>query len=228
MKRILIIASALAAFTALPAQAQDAISGSASQSINSANQISASGAIAAGGAGGQVVMPQPLARQTVVQEGTAELRTAPSLGGLALGGGHPCAYAPATFQVSVIGGGAGGGGMKVDSACMLLIMASAASDPKAYAAGSYMIAARDRDACVAMLQAGMVSDCVDKEGRSFVRPRAKAAAPVTNTRPKARTNVVKAGYSKCELGAGNTVTIRYMNGANKPLAKANCLRSLGF
>lgn len=119
-----------------------------------------------------------------------EVRTAPSLGGLALGGGHPCAYSPATFQVSVIGSGAGAGGMKVDSACMLMVM-GAAGDPKAYKAAQLMLAARDPDACAAMEAAGLV-DCTTKaEARAATR-RDWSKASVSSKTPS--------GWgAKCEL-----------------------------
>lgn len=99
----------------------------------------------------------------------AEVSSAPSLGGLALGGGHPCAFSPATAQISVIGGGAGIGGMKVDSACMLMVM-GATGDKAAYKAAQLVIAARDPAACLAMEQVGLVQGC-DK------RKRGTAAAP---------------------------------------------------
>lgn len=121
-----------------------------------------------------------------------EVATAPSLGGLALGGGHPCAYSPATFQVSVIGSGAGAGGMKVDSACMLMVM-GAAGDAKAYKAAQLMLAARDPDACVAMEAAGMV-DCTTKA-------EARAAARKDWSKPAtASSKSANPGWgAKCEL-----------------------------
>ena len=216
MKKLLIIASALVAFTSLPLAAQDSISGSASQANNTANQISASGAIASGGS---VVMPQPLARQTIVQDGTATLKTAPSLGSLALGGGHPCALAPMTAQVSIIGGGAGFGGMKIDDACMLLIMAASSGDAQAYQAATVLMAGRDSDTCRAMYTAGMVSDCVDKKGRSTVK-----AAPTVTSRNTATTSV---SYAKCEKN-GNKITFTRKAGTDSAVAKAQCLTSLGY
>ena len=167
MKHLLAIA-ALAAFTALPAQAQNAVSGSASQANNSANQVTASGAIAAGGSVTNNFPAQP-STQTIRQDGTATLKTAPALGSLALGGGHPCAMTPLSAQISVIGGGLGAGGMEVDEACMLMIMGASTGDAKMYNAGIYMIAARDAEACQAMYVAGLVNDCVDKKGRSRVK-----------------------------------------------------------
>ena len=180
MKRTLIIAAALTAFISQPLAAQDAISGSASQSVNSANQVSSSGAISTGNV---LNLPEQPSRTTVKQDGTATLKTAPSLGSLALGGSHPCAMAPVTGQISVIGGGLGYGGMEVDEACMLLIMAAAAGDAKAYAAATYMMAARDPEACEAMYKSGMIADCVDKKGRSRFASKATVSSNSGATRP---------------------------------------------
>jgi hypothetical protein len=111
----------------------------------------------------------------------AEVSSAPSLGGLALGGGHPCAYSPATAQVSIIGGGAGIGGMKVDSACMLMVM-GATGDKAAYKAAQLVIAGRDKGACRAMEQVGLVTGCDEPRrgggvlggGRDWSKPAATA------------------------------------------------------
>ena len=116
---LLIAGMIYAVFMALPALAQDAISGSASQANNTANQVSASGAISTGNV---LNLPAQPTQTTVRQDGTATLKTAPALGSLALGGGHPCAMTPLSAQISIIGGGLGAGGMEVDEACMLMIM----------------------------------------------------------------------------------------------------------
>jgi len=183
---LLIAGMIYAAFTALPAQAQDVTAGAASGSTatSSTEVQSASGAISSGNT---LVLPAQPSQTTVKQDGTATLKTAPSLGGLALGGGHPCAMAPMTAQISVIGGGLGYGGMEVDEACMLLIMAAAAQDAKAYNAATYMMAARDQEACAAMYQAGMVADCVDSKGRSRVKAAPTVSSNSGATRPVART-----------------------------------------
>jgi hypothetical protein len=111
----------------------------------------------------------------------AEVSSAPSLGGLSLGGGHPCAFSPATAQISVIGGGAGIGGMKVDSACMLMVM-GATGDKAAYKAAQLVIAGRDKGACRAMEQVGLVTGCDEPRrgggvlggGRDWSKPAATA------------------------------------------------------
>ena len=138
-----------------------------------------------------------------------EERQAPSLGGLALGGGHPCAYSPATAQISLIGGGAGIGGMKVDSACMLMVM-GAAGDTKAYKASQLMLAARDPAACEAMEQAGLLQ-CVTKEER-----RAAKASTVSSKSA--------AGWgAKCQLNGRQLVfqpTSKAARGAELQACKA--------
>lgn len=225
MKRIIIVGVALASFLALPALAQNAVSGSASNANNTANQVTASGAIAAGGS---VVnnFPDVPTTQTIRQDGTATLKTAPSLGGLAVGGGHPCAWTPGSGQISLIGGGLGGAGMTIDEACMLAVMGAATGSVQMHNAALYIIAARDPDACKAMYMAGLVTDCVDKEGRSRILPRNNAKAkPVTSTRPLARPDVP---WHECRKTGNNGVKIKYKHGVDKTAAKSRCLLTLGY
>ena len=68
------------------------------------------------------------------------MKTAPALGGLALGGGHPCALAPVTGQISIIGGGIGAGGMVVDDECMAMIKAATSGDNRYLTAANIMAA----------------------------------------------------------------------------------------
>jgi hypothetical protein len=135
-----------------------------------------------------------------------EVATAPSLGGLALGGGHPCAYSPATLQISVIGSGAGAGGMKIDSACMLMVM-GAAGDAKAYKAAQLMMAARDPAACAAMEQAGLL-DCVTREERRAAASAAKKDFSAKGATASSKNAGVNTGWgAKCEK-VGNTIKFR--------------------
>jgi hypothetical protein len=129
-----------------------------------------------------------------------EVATAPSLGGLALGGGHPCAYSPATAQVSLIGGGAGIGGMKVDSACMLMVM-GATGDKAAYKAAQLVIAGRDPAACAAMQEVGLVTGC--KEPRGGVLGGGKKDF---STKATAASSKSPAGWgAKCQLNGKKLV-----------------------
>lgn len=112
----------------------------------------------------------------------AEVATAPGLGGLALGGGHPCAYSKATAQVSIIGGGAGFGGMQVDSACMLMVMGAARQDERYYTAANLVIAGRDKAACRAMEEVGLVTGCAEPRrigGKDFSAKAATTASAKT-------------------------------------------------
>jgi hypothetical protein len=152
----------------------------------------------------------------------AEVSSAPSLGGLALGGGHPCAYSPATLQVSVIGSGAGVGGMKVDSACMLMVM-GAAGDKQAYKAAQLMLAARDPGACLAMEQMGMVQGC-DRRKRSGggAAVASAKAEPKKDWSKSSKSVAVVTGYgAKCEK-IGNTIKFRPTSAAARDSELANC------
>lgn len=209
MKKVLL--GAVLAVLAMPAFAENtnwghgAVSGSASSSeavsvVDTASQ-----------AGAQIITNGQLPGEQNTTYSQARIENAPSLGGLALGGGHPCAYSPTTAQVSIIGGGAGFGAMKVDSACMLMVM-GAAGDAKAYAAAQYMIAARDADACTAMQASGMISACV--------RPGAQPAATVS-TKSGGGTG------SKCQLSDGK-ILFRASAQSQRNAELEACKASLGF
>jgi hypothetical protein len=150
----------------------------------------------------------------------AEVSSAPSLGGLALGGGHPCAYSPATAQISIIGGGAGVGGMKVDSACMLMVM-GATGDKAAYKAAQLVIAGRDPAACRAMEQVGLVT-CPKKES-GILSPRkdfsAKGAA--------ASSKSVAGWGAKCEL-RGKKLTFQPTSKAARVAELSACKARYGL
>ena len=216
INQALIAAAALSVFTALPALAQTASTSSAAN--NTANQITSSGAIAQGGS---VVFPSQLASTTsqVENSGTATLKTAPSLGGLALGGGHPCAYASLTTQISIIGGGAGFGGMTVDSACMLMVQSLAAGDRAAYDAAIYMIAQRDPEACKAMRAVGRISassSCGEKQSTNTVSASSNSGA-------------ASLPYSKCTYDRStNRLVVRKKVGYSSAVARDACKASHGF
>jgi hypothetical protein len=148
-----------------------------------------------------------------------EVATAPSLGGLALGGGHPCAYSPSTAQVSIIGGGAGFGSSKVDSACMLMVM-GAAGDAKAYKASQLMLAARDPEACAAMEAAGMLECTTKAEARAAKRDFSKPAA--------SSKGAVAAGWgAKCEL-TGKKLAFRPTSAAARNVELSACKARYGL
>lgn len=177
-----------------------------SSNSQSASEASANVEVASGAAAGAAINnygQKPGSDNKTYQE----VATAPSLGGLALGGGHPCAYSPATAQISIVGGGAGIGGSKVDSACMLMVM-GAAGDTKAYRAAQLMLAARDPAACRAMEAAGMV-DCGDK------------AEPKTT---KAAKNV---DGGKCVL-TGRKLVFRVSSGGDRDAELSACKARYGL
>ncbi len=190
MKIVLTICASLALLYAGPilAQSSSSVAGSAA---NSEVDVT-TGAIA----GSQINnYGQKAGKDNTVY---AEVSSAPSLGGLALGGGHPCAYSPATAQVSLIGGGAGIGGMKVDSACMLMVM-GATGDKAAYKAAQLVIAGRDKAACRAMEKVGLVTGCDEPRrggGGGGIRDWSKPAA----TAETASSKGTSPGWgAKCQL-----------------------------
>ena len=173
MKRILLAAAVMLA--PLAAHAQDANAGAASNAQVAANQQT----LSAAKTGDYTVNNYGGGTLTTRQSGTATARieSAPALGSLALGGGHPCAYAPVSIQASIIGGAAGVGGMQVDDVCMLFLL-GAQGNTQAQRAAVILMAGGDMDTCRAMEQAGMGVQCLTrKEARA-----AKAKAPVTSTR----------------------------------------------
>ena len=201
------------------------VSASASQAQQTA--ASASAAVqtfegtAQAAAGNSLTFNQP-STVTTRQSGTAraEVENVPALGGLALGGGHPCAWSPATGQIVLLGGGIGAGGMTIDSACLLLIQAAAFGDQRAYKAAQYMIAARDEDACQAMQAMGMVKCGSDEPTFS-----SKSATPAT--RPQARPG---ANFTRCEMDGGKVMLRHRANSSavQKAVNKAECLAQLGY
>jgi hypothetical protein len=208
MKRFLLATAMIG--LALPAFAEKPQGTSFSQSNSEAVSV----VDTASQAGAQIITNGQLPGEENTTYSQARIENAPSLGGLALGGGHPCAYSPSTAQISVIGGGAGFGAMKVDSACMLMVM-GAAGDSRAYQASTYMIAARDPDACVAMRAAGMVADCVEKG--SILRPAPRPASSFSAS-TKSDVKASNCRYDKTT----NTVTVK------KGVDRQACLTALGF
>jgi hypothetical protein len=150
----------------------------------------------------------------------AEISSAPSLGGLALGGGHPCAFSPATAQVSIIGGGVGLGGMKVDSACMLMVM-GATGDKAAYKAAQLVIAGRDPAACAAMQTVGLVTGCPERGGR-LTGSRPDRSKPSDSADAGTNTGT----GAKCQL-AGKVLTFRPTSAAARVAELAACRAKFG-
>jgi hypothetical protein len=83
--------------------------------------------------------------------------------------GHPCAWAPVSIGVSVVGFGGAFGGQRIDDACLLAQMGV----PQA---AVLMIAERNPSACRALMAVGRVRSCGGQ------RTQTVAAAPVYRTK----------------------------------------------
>lgn len=166
MKKSL-IALAVVALTAAPAVAQDAYGTGVGQSASQSEALSQSGAQS------NITFNTP-SRQVTEYSGTYEVRNAPGgIVGPGFSSGHPCAWAPVSGGITIIGGGIGAGGQRVDNACLLAQMGQ-------NRAAVIMIAQRDRSACLALRAAGAIDprscggDTVTNGG-----------APATSARPPA-------------------------------------------
>jgi hypothetical protein len=157
----------------------------------------------------------------------AEVSSAPSLGGLALGGGHPCAYSPATAQVSLIGGGAGIGGMKVDSACMLMVM-GATGDKAAYKAAQLVIAGRDKSACRAMETVGLVTGCDEpRRGGGVLGGGRDWSKPAATTETASSKGTSPGWGAKCQL-TGKTLAFQPTSAAARNAELQACKARYGL
>lgn len=230
MKKLILTATAVFTLASAPVLAQS--SNSSAQSSSSASQsFQGQSTAIAGSSGNQVIIDQSTpANRTVTtrQSGssTTRVESAPSLGGLAVGGGHPCAYSPATGQFSVIGGGAGFGGMQIDEACMLAVMAAASGSSAMQQAALAIIGGRDPAACKAMYQQGLVADCLDRKGNSTVK-----AAPVAASSRNTAAPTAPKLYTSCRYDqAKNQIMIKYtaQGRKDKTSAAIACQRSLGM
>lgn len=154
----------------------------------------------------------------VTIEGTTMPGVAPSTGAPSMSSGHPCAYTEFSFSLSIIGGGASAGGQTIDDACMLGQMGY--TNPAVL-----MIAARNPDACRALLQTGHVSSCTIN-GRVETRAGVMAPAP-TQERFAARG---RSYLQDCTLN-GNQPIVTVKRGANEAQQKAavaECMAQLGY
>ena len=199
MLALVLIISVVAVFT-LPAHAQTAtgvsgaVAGSASKSASLA--ASSGNQITYNSNGGQVEY-----------SGSYRLENVPGVTPPGFSSGHPCAYAPVSFGVGIVGGGASAGGQRIDNACLLAQMGYTRE-------AMAMIAARDPAAMAALEATGQV------QGPS-TRPASSASSKST---PKA-----VALLSKCEK-TGNKITVAYTAAGrkNKATAIAQCKQRLGY
>ncbi len=82
--------------------------------------------------------------------GTQTIRSAPQVVAPSMSSGHPCAYAPVSVGVSVVGFGGAFGGQRIDDACLLAQM-------QVRNAAVAMIAARNPAACRALEVTGNIA-----------------------------------------------------------------------
>lgn len=153
-------------------------------SVNSASQaVAASQAKSASIAqGGSVTFNTP-ASQRIQNSGTTTIRSAPQVVAPSMSSGHPCAWAPLSVGLSVVGFGGALGGQRIDDACLLGQM-------QYREAAVIMIAQRNRAACRALEAAGNINpgSC----GGSY-----RAAAPVYRAAPARRAAVASNGGGNC-------------------------------
>lgn len=172
--------------------AQTVSSGAASQSGSSATSYN-----------GGLVQNNHAAREQTI-------RSAPGVVAPGMSSGHPCAYAPASVGLSIIGGGVSAGGQTVDDACLLAQMGETN-------AALGMIAARNESACKQLRRAGRIgadSLCSAEEKRNAARnktaPTRTGSSPVT-----------------CERGIRNgkqVIVARYQPGQMTPEQAAEACR----
>jgi hypothetical protein len=180
MYKIVAIASiAIALGGALPAYAEapflESSSGASANALGAAQ--SAAGAVSSsnGGAGGAVIFNNPgNSRQEIVTSGTQTIRSAPQVVAPSMSSGHPCAWAPVSIGVSVVGFGGAFGGQRIDDACLLAQMGV----PQA---AVLMIAARNPSACRALMAVGRVASCGGQRAASAAAPAPRYYTKKTTT-----------------------------------------------
>lgn len=141
-----LVASTAIASAESPNYLAQASANSASQAV--ANSQSAAGAIAQGG---NVTFTQPASsRIHQTNSGTTTIRSAPQVAAPSMSSGHPCAWAPLSVGISVVGFGGALGGQRIDDACLLGQM-------QYRDAAIIMIAMRNPSACRALEAAGNIA-----------------------------------------------------------------------
>lgn len=171
----------------------------ASQAV--ANSNSSSGAIAQGG---NVTFNTP-ANQRITYGGTQTIRSAPQVVAPSMSSGHPCAYAPISLGVSVVGFGGAFGGQRIDDACLLAQM-------QVRNAAISMIAARNPAACRALEATGTIAPGYCGGGRRvYAAPVAAAPRRVVRTSAPAR-RVATNGNGNCRQVQATATTTKKVCG----------------
>lgn len=207
MKRIAVVACFALATTASPVFSQE------STATSNASSGSSSGSIAA-------------VQQTYNQDGTTRMETTPNgVVGPGFSSGHPCAYAPISFGIAVIGSGLSAGGQTVDEACLLAQMGYRD-------AAMYMIAARSASACRALEAMGEVVCANSREAAAASSRSTAPARPASAPAPAAATAAPQgddqiARYVSCSRNdEGQLVArVRRMGNVSDADASAYCLAS---
>lgn len=148
-KHILATIVALAASTAFATAGSNsprATANAAAEAVSNSNSNSGAASIATGG---NVTFNTP-GNQHIRTSGTTTVRAAPQVVAPSMSSGHPCAFAPLSVGVSVIGFGGAFGGQRIDDACLLAQM-------QVRGAAISMIAARNPQACRALEMNGNIA-----------------------------------------------------------------------
>jgi len=150
-KHLLVTIVALATSTGVAFAGNDGNTYLKSTSSASAGANAASDAVAySQSQGGNVTFNNPGNIRSHQTYGTQTIRSAPQVVAPSMSSGHPCAYAPVSVGVSVVGFGGAFGGQRIDDACLLAQM-------QVRNAAVSMIAARNPAACRALEVTGNIA-----------------------------------------------------------------------
>lgn len=184
--KIITIAALAIGVAAFPANAQSLRSDSSANAGALAAAQSAAGSIASSQGGSNNLTfnnPANITSSGRVHNtyGTQTLRTAPQVVAPSMSSGHPCAWAPVSVALSVVGFGGAVGGQRIDDACLLAQMG-------VRDASISMIAARNPAACRALEAVGRI-----RAGSCGGTRRAAAPAQVAYARPQVRSTITQTG-----------------------------------
>lgn len=160
-------------------------------------------------------------KSTVKYEGGYDVTNVPSVAAPGVITAHNCALG-ASGGASGSGFGISFGGSYVDEDCQR-ISEAAALNQLVGAKVAVRHLANDPDICKTLRGSGIIpanSLCTNDEKRAAT----KSGPLATSVRPVARST----SYSKCQMNDKNQIVIRYKSGADKQLAQAQCLASLGY
>ncbi len=199
---------------ALPGWAQTAQSNATALNSSQSN----SGAVALSQGGSVYVAPAPseVRSRTVVENtGDYTVRTAPQVNAPSMSSGHPCAYAPVSASLSIIGGGVGAGGQRIDHGCMFM-------QAGLTQAGVIYYASQSVEACRAARQAGLIASS-SQCGHETRRTVTAAPNPARATSSVAASASIPAGSVSCERNSAGALTkVSHRRGVDSAAAVAYC------